>query len=225
MLLAAHTAEIVLLLALPWAVARLYARRQRLSMALFGAGVLALIAAEVIEVAAAPLIRSAFEAGWLPMPSRENIALVEAIIAAVVAAIAHQSVRWWVFAKQVPEHRDRKGAILVGLGHGAGAAALTALLVLALALTAVVGEGATMEDLEALGMSDRTAVKIGLRIYAWWEGSPVEAAKTTAIELALVAMHVGLSVLVARAVETKKWWLGLLAVVLHATVALVLTLP
>lgn len=224
MLLAAHIAEILLLLLLPWGVARAVAHRFELPMGLFGVGLLALIAAEVFEIAAAPLIRTAFEAGWFPMPTRENIPLVEASIAAGVAALAHQSVRWWVFARQVPEHRDLRGAVLVGLGHGAGAAGLTALLVLGLALTAVLGEGATMEDLEALGLSGRTAVKIGLRIYAWWEGSPLDAAQTTLTELTLVAMHVGLSVLVARAVETKRWWLGLAAVLIHAAVALLVTL-
>ncbi len=191
MLVAAHIVEILLLIAVPLVAARLLHRRWKLPLGIFGVGMLGFFFAEVAKIGAGWGLGRAFASEWIPRPGEERATIVAALLAGLMAAIAEEGVRWAVMAKNL-ERRDWKTGSLAGLGMGAGEAMVNGILVFVMAVVAIVAQDAQFQDLEALGIEGRAAIKIGLRVFAWWEGSPLEAIGAGLLGLCLVVFHMGL---------------------------------
>lgn len=222
MLIAAHIVEILLLIAVPLIAARLLHRRWSLPLGIFGVGVLGFFFAEVLKIAAARGMSSAFEAQWIPLPDEEQAVIVGAMMAGLVAAVAEEGVRWAMMAKNL-ERRDWKTGSLAGLGMGAGESMVNGLLVLLMATVAIVAQDAQFQDLEALGIEGRAAIKIGLRVYAWWEGTPTEAIAAGLLGLCLLIFHTGLGAFGIQGLRRKSRVHFFAAVLIHFGISASLT--
>ncbi len=213
-LVLAHAFEVLLLLAVPIWVAKRIARasagqaKQSNWKGIFGAGVLTFILAEVLRMGLSHAEGYAIGSGWVDLDLRgPNGPLITAALAGVSTALTDQLARLFAFSRWIDGRRSRIGA-LHGIGQGGAQAMLSGLLVLWMAGIAIVLEGHTMSEVQSMGFEGRTAIRVGARVYAWWASSPVDALTSGAGELAIVALHVGLSVTVLRAVRTRGWrWL------------------
>lgn len=233
MIVAAHAVQVLLLCLAPWLLARRLGRRWARPAGLFGVGLMAFIFAEVARIGIARGLTSVFASGSIPLPeSPDARTWMSAVIAGVVAALTDEglrvlALRRWVAlgataevaeaseAKRAEEAAttggpDARTGVLVGLGHGGGEALLAGVLTLGMAAIAIIGKGRSFEELGEMGFEGRSAVRMGMKVLAWWEASPVDALVSTFQHLSLVGMHVGLTVVVARAVRERRWrWLGL----------------
>lgn len=200
MLVAAHVIQVLLLGLAPWLLARTFARRWERPVAIFGVGLLCFVFAEVARIGIARGLGALFESGALPLPTGEVALLwTSAIVAGVMTSLTDQALRVIALRRWVEPIDERTGALL-GLGHGGAEALLTAVLVLGMATIAIVGRGSSFDELEAMGFEGRSAVRVGMKVLAWWEASPSDALLAAGQQLALVVMHVGLAVAVARGV-------------------------
>lgn len=223
MLVAAHVAEVLFLGLGPWLIAWAVARRWARPMTIFRVGLLCFVFAEVARIGMSRAVGALFASGAIPLPADEAaLTWTSAILAGVVASLSDQGFRVLALRRWVEPADTRTGALL-GLGHGAGEALLMAILVLGMAAIAIVGRESTFEELEAMGFEGRAAVRIGMKILAWWEKSPADPLLAAGQQLALVLMHLGLGVAVARAVSRRAWGLLALAAVIQAAVATLLS--
>ncbi|MCB9612484.1 MAG: YhfC family intramembrane metalloprotease [Sandaracinus sp.] len=223
MLVAAHVVEVLLLGLGPFLFARAFARRWERPLGIFGVGLICFVFAEVARIVIARGLGALFESGALPMPSDETtLVWVSASLAGVVAALTDQGFRVMALRRWVEPCDGRTGALL-GLGHGGGEAMLSAVLVIVMAGIALVGENSTFEDLEAMGFEGRAAVRVGMKVLAWWEASPTDALLAAGQQLCLVVMHLGLSVAVATGLARRASGWVAAAVLLHALVATLLS--
>lgn len=202
MLVAAHVLAVLLLLAGPVLVARLVWRRWSLGAGVFGLGLLVFVFAELGRLMAAALSQSLFAAIELA-PSASAAPWIGAVLAGSVAALIEEPLRWLAIRRYL-EPVTRRGGALVGLGLGAGHAGLTGALTLIMGTIAIVTKDMTFEDMTALGVENRAAVKIGLRVFAWWEGSPGEALLLGVEGLGLVLWHAGIGAFVAVGVMSGR---------------------
>lgn len=219
MLVAAHVLEVLLLLFAPILLGRRWARARGWEPSLIWAGLLVFFVADALEIGAAKVIAWAFRSELLPMPGADSAPLVDAFIGGVVGAVLMESSRIYALRSMV-ERPSPAAGVLVGLGQGAGQAAVQGLTVLAMGVIAVVFEGKTFDEMQEIGIEGGAAVKIGLKIFAWWEGEPLDAVLAALRSLALLVLHVGLGALLAAGVRARRAipaFLG--AVVLHALVA------
>ena len=214
MLVAAHVIQVLLLGLAPWLLARTFARRWERPVAIFGVGLLCFVFAEVARIGIARGLGALFESGALPLPTDETaLVWTSAIVAGVMTSLTDQALRVIALRRWVEPTDERTGALL-GLGHGGAEALLTALLVLGMATIAIVGRGSSFDELEAMGFEGRSAVRVGMKVLAWWEASPSDALLAAGQQLALVGMHVGLGIAVARGVGRHgigrgALWLGI----------------
>ena len=200
-LLFSHLFLIAVLLLVPWVVGRRLIRKWGLPGALFGAGLLAFIGAELLRLGASSLTRKAFLAQVLPLPSVESAPLLDAVIAGLAVTLATIGSLVLLYRYQIPEQRSTRDAIVVGFGFGSGALGLTGLLELLMAVAALGLKDARIDDVRDLGFAPRAALKVGLRIFEWWERSPLDALLHTGEWLLYLGVVVATSVLVAQ----KKW--------------------
>lgn len=200
MLVAAHVIQVLLLGLAPWLLARTFARRWARPAAIFGVGLLCFVFAEVARIGIARGLGALFQSGALPLPTDESALMwTSAIVAGVMTSLTDQALRVIALRRWVEPVDERTGALL-GLGHGGAEALLTALLVLGMATIAIVGRGSSFDELEAMGFEGRSAVRVGMKVLAWWEASPSDALLAAGQQLAIVGMHVGLGIAVARGV-------------------------
>ncbi|HJL06115.1 MAG TPA: YhfC family glutamic-type intramembrane protease [Polyangiaceae bacterium LLY-WYZ-15_(1-7)] len=222
MLIAAHALEVLLLLAVPYLLARRLAGRWELPRGVFGVGLLTFIFAEIGRMLFARATSFAFTEQWIPLPSEDALPVVSAALAGFAAALTGEGVRVYAYRRYLPDHRTSRAGVLHGLGHGGAQAMLSGALVLFMAGLAILGKGKNFEEMQAMGFEGRTAIRVGMKVYAWWEGSPLSAVLAGLNGLWLVALHVGLSVAVARAMRGAKLWL-LAAALLHGLAVFALT--
>ena len=224
MLVAAHALEALLLLAGPLVLGRALCRRWNLPLGIVGVGLLTFIAGQVAQMAIAKLTTALFSAGMLPAPSEASVVGVGAMLAGLAAALSDEPLRWMAFRRYLPDHIDTRGGLLHGVGHGAGATILSGAMVLWMAGLAIAFEGSTFEELEQAGFEGRSAVRMGIKIMAWWEGDVGSVAISTARELSVLLMHIGLSAAVVRSMQLRSkdgggraWFIA--AFVIHAIAA------
>ncbi len=215
MLVAAHVFEIVVLIGGPLWAARVLARRWALPLGVFGIGALTFVFGQVLQMALAWTIRRGFEAGALPLPSTETAPLVSALLAGVAAALTDEPVRLWALRRYLPALTSPRTGALLGLGHGGAQAMLGGLLVLWMATLALLFHGQTFDDMRQLGLEGRAAVRLGMKVFAWWEQSPLDVLGTLGREAAIVVMHLGLATAVACAPSRGYRYL-LVAIAAHA---------
>lgn len=223
MLVTAQVAEVLLLGLGPWLIAWAVARRWARPMAIFRVGLLCFVFAEIARIGMSRAVGALFASGAISLPADEvALTWTSAVLAGVVASLSDQGFRVLALRRWVEPADTRTGALL-GLGHGAGEAMLTAILVLGMTGIAIIGRGSTFEELESMGFEGRAAVRIGMKILAWWERSPADPLLAAGQHLAIVLMHLGLGVAVARAVSRRSWGLLAFAAVLQAVVATLLS--
>jgi hypothetical protein len=222
-LVAAHVIQVLLLGLAPWLLARTFARRWERPLAIFGVGLLCFVFAEVSRIGIARGLGALFESGALPLPTDEAaLVWTSAIVAGVMTSLTDQALRVIALRRWVEPTDERTGALL-GLGHGGAEALLTAVLVLGMATIAIVGRGSSFDELEAMGFEGRSAVRVGMKVLAWWEASPSDALLAAGQQLALVGMHVGLGVAVARGIGRRSFGWIAVAFVVQAGIASLLS--
>lgn len=209
-LVAAHVFEVLVMLLGGYALARIVRRGRDLPWALFGAGMLAFVFAEVAQMGASNLI------GWLqteqlvPVPTRDDAPLYSMLLTGAFTGLTLEPLRWFAIKRYVPDYRSHRSALLVGAGAGAMEGILTAAVVAMMLVLALVFRGETMESLTAAGISGRTAVKVGLRVIAWWEESPLGAILAAGEALVRLAFQVASTCIVMVGVRrSAPGWLAL----------------
>jgi len=221
-LVAAHLIEIVLLLGAPLVLARILQKRWRLPLGIFGAGLLAFVFAELGKILLSRGLGAAFEDGAIPMPDAEAAEAVSAALAGAVAALVEEPLRWGAMSRYV-ESRSQRAGVLAGVGFGGGHAMLRGALVLVMATLAVVLHDMTFDEMQELGVEGGAAVKIGLKVFAWWEGDPAMALLAAWHGLAILLFHVGLGALAMQGLRRGALrYLGM-CVLLHFAFAALLS--
>lgn len=173
------------------ALARVVRGQRALPWALFGAGMLAFVFAEVAQLGASNLIASLQAEHVIPTPSRESASRASFALIGVFTALTLEPLRWFVISRYTPGYRSHRAALLIGAGAGAMEGILMGALVLMMMVLALVFRGETLETLTAAGLTGGTAIKVGLRVVAWWESSPLGALSAAAEALARLAFQVG----------------------------------
>lgn len=175
-------------------------------------GLLAFVAAELLRLGLETLSFRGFESGVLPLPSQEAAPLLRVLLGAFVLALTMEGARFFFFRKQIPDHRDARGAAIFGAGIAASALALFAIIELALAAAAWRWPESDLAAIESSGISERMARKLGLAIFAWWERTPLQVLVLTVEKLLFFAFQVALTLTVARSAAPKeeggqkRWW-------------------
>lgn len=219
MLVAAHVLEVLLLIAAPWVLARVLTKRWELPIGIVGVGVLTFIAGQVVQMIFAKLTSALFESGAVTIPSGDAAVWVGAALAGLAAALSDEPLRRVAFRRYLPDHLSARGGLLHGLGHGAGATMLSGAMVLWMATLAIAFEGQTFEQLQQAGFEGRSAVRMGMKVMAWWEGDVASVAISTSRELMVLMMHVGLSAAIVRSMHPGgRIWFSV-AFVIHAIAA------
>lgn len=219
MLVAAHVLEVLILIGAPFVLARVLTKRWELPMGIVGVGLLTFIAGQVVQMVIAKLTSAVFSSGSISVPEGESAVWIGAALAGLAAALSDEPLRWLAFRRYLPDHRTARGGLLHGLGHGAGATVLSGALVLWMATLAIVFEGQTFEQLQQSGFEGRSAIRIGMKIMAWWEGDLASVAISTSRELMVLLMHVGLSAAIVRSMlRGGRVWFSV-AFVIHALAA------
>lgn len=223
MLVAAHVFEVLVMLLGGYLLARVVRRGHELPWALFGAGMLAFVFAEVAQLGASNLIASLQAEQVIPVPTRADAARYSMLLSGVFTGLTLEPLRWFVIARYTPGYRSQRSALLIGAGAGAMEGILTAAVVLMMLVLALVFRGETMESLTAAGLDGRTAVKVGLRVIAWWEESPLGAVLAAGEALVRLAFQVGSTCIVMVGVRrgAHRWLAAsmLLTAVFEATCA------
>ena len=220
---ASYLLSIAGLLLGPLLVGKVLRRRWALPTGAFALGALTFIGAEVLRLASSRAAAVVFaETMWAP---DEVIAtILGAALAGLASAVIEEGLRWWSYRKylepaanspaadstdQLPAPSHARQGALAGLGLGAGHAALLGALMLIMSAIALSSQDMTFQDMQGLGLDAKLALKLGLRINAWWESSPW-AVLVSALEMVPVLIfHVGLGSLIAVAVcKSERGWLA-----------------
>ncbi|MEM9072231.1 MAG: YhfC family glutamic-type intramembrane protease [Myxococcota bacterium] len=217
MLIAVHVLEVVLLLAGPLLLARALARRWSLPFGVFGIGLLTFVFGQVAQMGVAKVFQWAFLNEVLPAPSADTVPLIGAILGGATAALSDEPLRLWAFRRYLADQTNARSGALAGLGHGGAQAMLGGALTLMMATLAIVFRGQNFEDMQQMGFEGRSAIRLGMKVFAWWEESPLSVLRSFAQYVALVAMHIGLSVAVACSLRRRR--LFAMAVLLHGLAA------
>jgi uncharacterized membrane protein YhfC len=136
------------------------------------------------------------------------------LLTGVFTGLTLEPLRWFAIQRYVPDYRSHRAALLVGAGAGAMEGILTAAVVSMMLVLALVFHGETMESLTAAGMSGRTAVKVGLRVIAWWEESPLGAVLAAGEALVRLTFQVASTCVVMLGVRRSSLGWLLLAILL-----------
>jgi uncharacterized membrane protein YhfC len=213
-LVAAHAFEILVMLLAGVVLAARVRRDRPLPWALFGAGMLAFVFAEVAQIGASNLIASLQAEQLVPVPTRESASRVSFVLIGLFTALTLEPLRWFVLSRYTPGYRSHRAALLVGAGAGAMEGILMGAVVLFMMVLALVFHDETLESLTAAGLSGGTAVKVGLRVVAWWDSSPYGALLAAAEAVARLALQVGSTCVVMLGVRRRApRWLALAVLV------------
>jgi len=216
-LVAAHALEAALLLLVPVLGGRFLWRRWKLPGSLFGLGLLTFVFAELGRLLAASLFQISLASAPALVGSDAG-PFFGAVVAGLVAALVEEPLRWWGLRRYV-EKLDVRSGIVAGLGQGAGRAGLIGVLTLIMGVVAIAAKDMTFDDMRALGLEERVAVKTGLRVFAWWEGSPSTPLISGIQGLAETIFHVGLGALAAKGILARRRAMLALTITLHALFA------
>ena len=179
-----------------------------LPWALVGAGMLAFVFAQVMQMGASNMIASLRAGGTLPTPRGESAYYWSYGLIAFFTAISLEPLRALVLHRYTPGYRSQRSAKIVGAGVAAAEGVLTGAIVLMMLVLALVFEGKTIESVEAMGLEGRAAVKVGLRVVAWWEASPGESLYATLGYVFRLVYHLGVTALVMTALRGRRGLLG-----------------
>lgn len=141
-----------------------------------------------------------------------------ALYGGLAAGLFEEGGRWITMKFLMKQRLDRDNALMYGAGHGGVEAILLTGLTYVnnLAASVMINSGAMTGTLEALDEAVRAETVAQLS--GLWT-TPAWLFFVAGLErVGAIALHVGLSCLVYRAVKTGRWSLWLLALALHASV-------
>ncbi|MEM9860557.1 MAG: YhfC family glutamic-type intramembrane protease [Myxococcota bacterium] len=232
MVVAAHSAMLLLLLVFPAALALVLRRRWGRPKGIVLAGAIAFVFAELARLIVSKGSDALFRSGALPLPSSENAALARAVVAGVLTALAIESVRALMLGRAVANHEepndnapqgdgapvvlDVRTLLLFGLGFGGAALALAGALEFLLAGAALVLEGLDFAQIAEYGLDEVSARRLGLKVYEWWARPPSEPFIFALGQLALLAVHAGLTLIAGRGLRGGRALFYGLATAIHA---------
>jgi uncharacterized membrane protein YhfC len=114
----------------------------------------------------------------------------------LIAALCHEPARLYVLTRYLPARRSFADGVMLGAGHGGCEALLTGVMVLLTLLAAIGLRDAGSEELQELGLSRRSAIGVGLKVYAFWQATPLGSVLGTARALIGIVFHLAASSLV-----------------------------
>jgi uncharacterized membrane protein YhfC len=197
--------SIVLMLAMPLAVATWLGRRYRANWGLFGVGVTAFIASQIGHI---PFNLYVDRAGWLPdVTAGATELLLTAAFLGLSAGVFEESARWVVYRWWVSDARRWSDGMMLGAGHG-GVESITLGLLLAVNVSALAGIRAGR--FSALVPAEQWGLAVA-QAEALSEG-PLVLGILPAVERAFtIPLHLSLSLLVMQGFvrgERRWWWLA-----------------
>lgn len=180
---------------------------------LFWAGAATFVASQVVHLPLNAGLTAAFQAGWLPTPPAQHQLIFNATLLGLTAGLCEETARYLVLRLWQRGARGWRPALMFGAGHGGIEAIFTGgLIVVTLLQLAYYSQ---QPDLGALGLPAGAAAQIEQALNTW-NTSPAYLGLVPGVErLFAICLHLGLSVMVMRAVTRRNpGWL-LLAILWH----------
>jgi uncharacterized membrane protein YhfC len=205
----------LLMIAIPLILAPFFIRRMRVSWRLFVIGAITFIASQVLHIpfnawVLNPLLNRLSSSGL----QTSMLFALTAVSAGLSAGIFEEIARYLIYRFWLRKERSWEQALMFGLGHGGIEAMLLGLLALFAFFQALALRGA---DLSSMVTAEQLPL-VSANLQDFWS-APWYLAMLGAVERALaICLHLGLTVLVWRAVVSRSvGWLTL-AIGWHAFV-------
>lgn len=198
-----------LMLLLPLGLGVALHRRYRVGFRAFGLGAATFVASQVVHIPlnyALGLLGSPRLLGALPLAPL-------AIVAGLSAGLCEELARWVALRTVLRDVRTRTQGAQFGAGHGGGESIIFGVLAVVGLLNSL---ALSVIPVSWLGLTDAQAAQAWSSVEVYWR-LPWTTAVVAGLErVVAIAAHVGLAVLVTRAVARRRViWLAL-AVALHA---------
>jgi uncharacterized membrane protein YhfC len=197
----------LLMIAIPLILAPLFIRHMRVSWRLFAIGTATFIASQILHIPfnlwiLNPLLNQLSSSG---LQANMMLALT-AVAAGLSAGVFEESARYLIYRIWLRKERSWEQALMFGLGHGGIEAMFLGLLALIAFFQALALRGA---DLSTMVTAEQLPL-VSTSLQEYWS-APWYMALLGAVERALaICLHLGLAVLVWRAVVSRSiGWLAL----------------
>jgi uncharacterized membrane protein YhfC len=194
--------SVILMLAVPLALARWLARRYRVGWGLFGVGVAAFVGSQIVHIPFNLLVE---RTGWLPDPAQGFAGLL--IVAAFLglsSGFFEESARYVVYRWWARDARTWSQGMMLGAGHGGIESILLGLL---LAINVVALAGVRAGHFVSLFPGEQLDI-VQAQADALFTG-PAYLGILPAVERALaIVLHLSLSLLVLQLFvrNQRRWW-------------------
>jgi uncharacterized membrane protein YhfC len=204
--------SILIVVALPFGLGAWLARRHGSRWGLFWAGAVTFVASQVVHLPLNALLTQAFAAGWLPVPPERYQLVFNVTLLGLTAGLCEETARYLVLRLWQRRARGWRPALMFGAGHGGIEAVLTGGLIVATMLQLAYY---SQQDLASLGLPPEALTQIQAAL-AVWNTSPFYLGLVPALErIFAICLHLGLSVMVMRAVTRRNLGWLLLAIAWH----------
>jgi len=214
MLIPLIVVEMVLMCAVPVALAIWLRRRWNLPWMLVVAGAVTFIGSQVVHLPLNAGISALFQFEVLPpIPDGWKFSF-NAIVGGLTAGICEEVARYLVMRYWAKECRSWRQAVVFGTGHGGIESILTGLLVVVTLANMVVLRSAGPE---ALGLEGEQAAALAQAAKAFWETPWYIPLLAVFERLMAITLHLALSVTVMRIFTGRLWLLGA-AILWHTAV-------
>ena len=215
MLIPLIVVEIVLMCAVPVALAIWLRKRWGLPWMLVVAGAVTFIGSQVVHLPLNAGITALFRFEIVPpIPDGWELSF-NAIVGGLTAGICEEVARYLVMRYWAKECRTWRQAVVLGTGHGGVESIFTGLLVGVTLANMVVLRNAGPE---ALGLGEEQATALAQAAKAFWE-TPWYIPLLAVLErLMAMTLHLALSVTVMRIFSTGRLWLLGVAILWHTAV-------
>lgn len=213
MLIAAVIFEVLLMVALPVALAFVLRRRWGLPWMILIGGVVAFIASQVVHLPLNAGLTALFRFEWMPKPPVDWALPFNAIVLGLTAGLCEELARYFVLHFWLKEARGWREAIWFGAGHGGIESILTGLTVAVMLASMIAMHELDMSQLPVPPDQQALAAQ---QVEAFWS-MPLYMPLLAVLERAMaIILHLALSTLVMRVFTRGKVWYLFAAIGLHA---------
>lgn len=213
MLVAAVVVQVLLMVAIPVALAFFLRRRWGLPWMVLIGGVVAFIGSQVVHIPLNAGLTALFRFEWMPKPPTELALPFNAVVLGLTAGLCEELARYFVLRFWLKEARGWREAIWFGAGHGGIESILTGLMV-AVTLASMIA----MRGLGALQLPvppDQQTLA-AQQVAAFWS-TPLYMPLLAVLERAMaITLHLALSALVMQVFIRGKVWYLFAAIGVHA---------
>jgi uncharacterized membrane protein YhfC len=205
--------SVLIAVAAPFVLGAWLARRHGSRWGLFWAGAVTFIASQVVHLPLNAVLTQAFVAGVLPIPPERYLLVFNSTLLGLTAGLCEETARYLVLRLWQRRARGWRPALMFGAGHGGIEAIITgAIIVVTILQLAYYSQ---QPDLAALGLPVEAVTQIEETLAAW-NTSPAYLGLVPGLErLFAICLHLGLSVMVMRAVTRRNLGWLLLAILWH----------